>query len=141
MLIISFLCCFGKVQSRIQCRISQSTLIRLNLRWVDCHSGLYCDCAPLPFHVQVDPDNFLCDPFVHLEPSLIFGWRLIIDHVYVQVDPDMFLCHPFEKASRVYRYAKGIDVTSSNAVLELSGIIESTFNSSISRLFQLQIQR
>ncbi|XP_071784063.1 plexin-B-like [Asterias amurensis] len=42
------------------------------------------------------------------------------------VGPDMFLCYPFGDGTQLYRYAKGIDVTSSNAVLELSDTLMSS---------------
>ncbi|XP_071784060.1 plexin-B-like isoform X1 [Asterias amurensis] len=42
------------------------------------------------------------------------------------VDPDLYLCHPFEGDIKLYKYAKGIDVTSSNAVLELSETLMSS---------------
>ena len=39
----------------------------------------------------------------------------------------MLLCHPFEGSSAFYKYAKGIDVTSSIAVLELGSGIRNNF--------------
>ncbi|XP_071784047.1 plexin-A4-like isoform X2 [Asterias amurensis] len=49
----------------------------------------------------------------------------------VSVGPGSFQCHPFEGGAHVYRYAKGIDVTSSIAVLELSDTLMSSIITTI----------
>ncbi|XP_071784052.1 plexin-A4-like isoform X2 [Asterias amurensis] len=45
---------------------------------------------------------------------------------FLMIGPDMFLCHPFEADTTIYRNAKGISVTASNAVLELSDTLMSS---------------